>query len=183
MVVTIIWTIWCIILLVLILAIYKIFHEYKRYGKKIFIASRKPGEFSNSDLLAWIASEHKEYTKILKIDNGIILLTESGLYVLIYLSIDHVKFSGTIDDKEWEVTNSKGKEDKLKNPFFHYKGDNLQNILITRHNVICKIKGIKNIYLDRLLYVLVTNKKKLYDSEKIDTMYKDLKNRYKKQLK
>ena len=178
----IVWICWCIVFLILILALAKLISEYKRYGKKMFIASRKPGDISNSDLLTWIVSEHKEYQRVIKIDDGIVLLTESGLYVIIYINISSGKLSGNINSEKWSLVYSKEKTENIDNPFYHFKGDNITNLLVIRPQVSCKIKDLKSFTMDRLLSTLASEKEKLYDKEKIDLIYKDLKHQMKDKI-
>lgn len=174
-----IWVIWIIILLIFIVALYQLIKDYKRYGRKIFTASRKPGDISNSDLLAWIVAEQKGHQRILKIDDGIIFICESGIYVIIYLNLSTGRLEGNVEDSEWKLIKRKDEIETISNPF-QLKNEKIKNFFIINYRASYKVNGLKVFGLDRLLYVLTAEaKNKIYGEKEIDNIYHKLR-QYKK---
>ena len=110
-----------IVIIILVITIIKIVFDYIKYGKKAFFVFDKKEDINiKQESLKMLVDNLGAYYKLIQDNNIIILILESGIYVIYLLDYDGM-ISGNIKDEKLIFGKNTSKERLIDNPIFILK--------------------------------------------------------------
>lgn len=149
------------------LTVIKLMIDYDKYGSPF----KKIRKYTDNELIISEINNLKTYQKTLIIDHNLIVINESGVFEFASLNKSGV-LKGDINDLEWTINDK-----KVNNPFIIK--DNIYHYFIIQPGISFKVTGV---WLTTRKFIYNTLEKRLneriYNKDKIDQIYNDLKVKY-----
>ena len=160
--------VWAISAFLVIGAMYRVVKDSK--NKKGINPFTKYYNLNEVDMFITDIQNIEGYKKIIKNNNGFILINEAGIFEIRFLYCKGT-LKGDIKDKKWFVNTR-----EIDNPFLIK--DSLKYLVLTK-NMLVNVSGIRLVTKTKLAFVLENHlNKRVMDKEQIDKIFNDIEVEY-----
>ena len=149
------------------ITVVKLIINYDKYGSPF----KKIKKYTTNELIISEINNLNTYQKTLIVNNNLIVVNESGIFEFATIRKSGT-LKGDIKDSEWIIDDK-----KVNNPFI--VKDNIAHYFILQPGIIFKVSGVW-LTTRRFIYNTLEKRlnKRIYNKEKIDQIYNDLKEKY-----
>ena len=149
------------------ITVVKLIINYDKYGSPF----KKIKKYTTNELIISEINNLNTYQKTLIVNNNLIVVNESGIFEFATIRRSGT-LKGDIKDSEWTINDK-----KVNNPFI--VKDNIAHYFILQPGIIFKVSGVW-LTTRRFIYNTLEKRlnKRIYNKEKIDQIYNDLKEKY-----
>lgn len=157
-------SIWAILFLTITLTFLNIFNDY-RLKKRGFNPFKHHDKVSEADIFVSEVLKLPTYKKVIKSNNGFILIDEAGLFEVRFVYGKGI-LKGNINDEAWYI-NTK----QIINPF-KLKRDDITRYLVLTGGIVYSVFGVKLVSKSSLIFALDKHlNKRVLNQEQIDKEY------------